>query len=51
MSTNPPTVKKPLPYAEVRRIFREARQQQLQTQGPITAQAIQEIQQSRKYAR
>lgn len=39
------------PYAEVRRGFSEARRQQWLTQGPVTLEAIQQIQQSRKYAR
>ncbi len=44
------TSKKLKPYLEVRRVFSEARQQQLLTQGPITKAAIYRIQQSRKYA-
>jgi hypothetical protein len=39
------------PYVEVRRDFSEARRQQLLTQGPVTLEVIQQIQQSRKYAR
>lgn len=51
MATNLKTLKKLMPYSEVRKGFSETRQQQLLSQGPITKAAIQQIQQSRKYAR
>ena len=51
MASNQNTSKTLKPYAEVRRGFSEARRQQWQTQGPVTLEAIQRIQQSRKYAR
>lgn len=38
------------PYAEVRKDFSEARRQLWLTQGPVTLEQIQRIQQSRKYA-
>ena len=38
------------PLSEVRKVFSEERQEHLRTQGKITAQAIQELQASRKYA-
>ena len=50
MPTNLNTLKKLMAYSEVRKGFSEARQQLLQSQGPITKAAVQRIQQSRKYA-
>lgn len=50
MASNPLTSKTLMPYSEVRRGFSEARRQQWLTQGPVTLEAIQRIQQSRKYA-
>lgn len=49
MSQEPQTSSPLMPYAEVRKLFSEGRQQQLLAQGPITDQAIQMIRQSRKY--
>ena len=48
--SNEKKVMKLKPYAEVRRDFSEALQQQLRSQGPVTKAAIQRLQQSRKYA-
>lgn len=50
MASTQPTSKMLKPYAEVRRGFSEARRLQWLTQGPVTLEAIQQIQQSRKYA-
>lgn len=51
MASNQNTSQTLKPYAEVRRGFSEARRQQWLTQGAVTLVAIQQIQQSRKYAR
>jgi hypothetical protein len=50
MASNPIISKTLKPYSAVRRGFCEARRQQWLTQGPVTLEAIQRIQQSRKYA-
>ena len=39
-----------MPYQDVRKLFSDARKLQLETQGPITDESIQELQKSRKYA-
>lgn len=40
-----------MPYEELRKSFREGREQMMKSQGPITKEMIEALQNSRKYAK